>query len=33
MDILVKARVEATEQMSQNCMGISQSKIASKWHV
>ena len=39
MDILFKPRVEATEQMAQNCMDISQSKnqrerkIASKWHV
>ena len=39
MDILFKPRVEATEQMAQNCMDILQSKnqrerkIASKWHV
>ena len=39
MDILFKPRVEATEQMAQNCMDISQPKnqrelkIASKWHV
>ena len=39
MDILFKPRVEATEQMAQNCMNISQSKnqrerkIASKWRV
>ena len=39
MDILFKARVEATEQMAQNCIYISQSKnqrerkIMSKWHV
>ena len=26
MDILFKPRVEATEQMAQNCMDISQSK-------
>ena len=39
VDIFFKLRVEATEQMAQNCMDISQSKnqrehkIASKWHV
>ena len=39
MDILFKPRVEATEQMAQNCIDISQSKnqrerkITSKWHV
>ena len=39
MDILFKPRVEATEQMAQNCMGISQSKnkrerkITFKGHV
>ena len=39
MDILFKPRVEATEQMAQNCMDISQSKnqrerkITSKSHV
>ena len=39
MDILFKPRVEATEQMAQNCMDISRSKnqrerkITSKWHV
>ena len=39
MDILFKPRVEAMEQMAQNCMDISQLKnqrelkIASKWHV
>ena len=39
VDILFKPHVEATEQMAQNCMDISQSKnqierkIASKWHV
>ena len=39
MDILFKPRVEATEQMAQNCMDISLSKnqrerkITSKWHV
>ena len=39
MDILFKPWVEATEQMAQDCMDISQSKnqrerkMASKWHV
>ena len=39
VDIFFKPRVEATEQMAQNCMDISESKnqrerkIASKWHV
>ena len=39
MEILFKPRVEATEQMAQNCMDISQiknqrkRKIATKWHV
>ena len=39
MDILFKARVEATKQMAQNCMDISQCKdqrerkISSEWHV
>ena len=39
MDILFKPRVEATEQMAQNCMDISLSKnqrerkITPKWHV
>ena len=39
VEIFSKARVEATEQMAQTCMDISQSKnqrerkIASKWHV
>ena len=39
MDILFKPRVEATEQMAQNCMDISQCKdqreckISSEWHV
>ena len=38
VDILFKPRVEATEQMAQNCMDILQSKnprkrkIASEWH-
>ena len=39
MHSLLKPRVEATEQMAENCMDISQSKnqrerkITSKWHV
>ena len=39
MEILFKPRVEATEQVAQNCMDISQTKnqrkrkIATKWHV
>ena len=38
VDILFKPRVEAKEQMAQNCMDISldfaiQEKIAFKWHV
>ena len=39
VDILFKPRVEATVQMAQKCMDISQSKnprkrkIASKWHI
>ena len=39
MEILFKPRVEATEQMAQNCMDISQiknqrkRKITTKWHV
>ena len=41
MDVLFKPRVEATEQMAQNCMDISQCKdqrlrerkILSEWHV